>query len=131
MTPKVTCIAHACARRYSYDAAAGGEGGEVGSSNSSASNNNAPQPQPQPQPQSNDDDVPVFDGISLQHVTGLHCTSAGDISGLPDVSVISNLLLRNVSISGALLHAMQWSECSAAQGRALQVQPQPPCLLPN
>ena len=78
--------------RYSYDAAAGGEGGEVGSSNSSASNNNAPQPQPQPQ--SHDDDVPVFDGISLQHVTGLHCASAGDISGLPDVSVISNLLLR-------------------------------------
>ena len=102
----------------------------MGSSNSSASNNNAPQPQPQPQ--SHDDDVPVFDSISLQHVTGLHCASAGDISGLPDVSVISNLLLRNVSISGALLlHELQWSECSAAQGRALQVQPQPPCLLPN
>ena len=76
----------------------------------------------------NSPDVPLFDSISIEHVRGQHCASAGDIFGLADVSIITNLLLHNVSISGALSQVVTWTQCVAAQGRAVQVSPQPTCL---
>jgi polygalacturonase len=73
-------------------------------------------------------DVPVFDNIVIDGVFGSSCDSAGDIFGLTDVSNITNLLLRDVSINGALVDAVKWTQCEAAQGVAVNVMPQPACL---
>ena len=73
-------------------------------------------------------DVPVFDSIVIDGVHGSSCDSAGAIFGLVSESNITNLLLRDISISGALVDAVTWTQCEGAEGVAVDVAPQPSCL---
>jgi polygalacturonase len=79
----------------------------------------------------NTDDIPVFDSILLHRIHGSFCASAGAIFGLTGMSNITNLELRDVSISGALAELVKWSQCDAAEGTAVNVSPPPQCLFPG
>jgi polygalacturonase len=84
---------------------------------------------PPPPSSSNSSDVPLFDNILIHRVLASSCATAGDIYGLPNMSIITNLLLSHVLITGVLpLETPKWSNCEAAEGVATDVSPLPSCL---